>query len=158
MHAGNQDDLKVFSWDSPSECHQTKQHKIVSLIMSKHVTELESVKQLLLHGEMWKNLVFSSSLVISQPSDQSNNSQILTHMKETCKEFLKISKSINRDYDELNSQYQVQHRQLIKQQCRLGSATAFLDIYSMSYVVLITIKLLTLINKTRQELRGCLWM
>lgn len=70
---------------------------------------------------------------------------------------------LNRDYDELNSQYlstfsMVQHRQLIKQQCRLGGATAFLDIYLMSYVVVITIKLLTLINKTRQELRGCLWM
>lgn len=52
----------------------------------------------------------------------------------------------------------VQHRQLIKQQCRLGGATAFLDIYLMSYVVLITIKMLTLINKTRHELRGCLWM
>lgn len=69
MHAGNQDDLKVFSWDSPSECHQTKQHKIVSLIMSKHVTELESVKQLLPGCASRRNV--EKSCVFKQPGNLS---------------------------------------------------------------------------------------
>lgn len=131
--------------------------------MSKHLTELESVKQLLpgcASRLMWRNLVFSSSLLISQPSDQSNHSQILAHMKKTCKEFLKICclTGITMSWILSTRFSMVQHRQLIKQQCRLGGETAFLDIYLMSYVVLITIKLLTLINKTRQELGGCLWL